>query len=174
MRSGKGRSGGWRGGAGGGELLFQRVGDGKAVVVGCHGWSGALRQSKKSPASAARAFKYARIRTKSTFAAGNAASAVCRHSLVRCWRRQVRSPTSRYVVTFPCVRSPPSCVRNRRAYVRSLWVPQGDRKGSVAGHALGTGRWPICGELLERIRDIRSSEKVFWRKVLGMCATSAD
>ena len=29
-------------------------------------------------------------------------------------------------------------------------------------------------ELLERIRDIRSSEKVFWRKVLDMYATSVD
>ena len=26
-------------------------------------------------------------------------------------------------------------------------------------------------ELLARIRDIRSSEKVFWRKVLDVCAT---
>ena len=29
-------------------------------------------------------------------------------------------------------------------------------------------------ELLERIRDIRSSEKAFWRKVLDIYATSAD
>ena len=29
-------------------------------------------------------------------------------------------------------------------------------------------------ELLERIRDIRSSEKVFWRKVLDIYATSMD
>jgi len=29
-------------------------------------------------------------------------------------------------------------------------------------------------ELLARIRDIRSSEKVFWRKVLDICATSID
>ena len=29
-------------------------------------------------------------------------------------------------------------------------------------------------ELLERIRDIRSSEKVFWRKVLYIYATSVD
>ncbi len=29
-------------------------------------------------------------------------------------------------------------------------------------------------ELLERIRDIRSSEKVFWRKVLDIYATSVD
>jgi hypothetical protein len=29
-------------------------------------------------------------------------------------------------------------------------------------------------ELLARIRDIRSSEKVFWRKVLDIFATSVD
>lgn len=29
-------------------------------------------------------------------------------------------------------------------------------------------------ELLDRIRDIRSSEKVFWRKVLDIYATSID
>ncbi|MBB5638312.1 hypothetical protein HDE68_004241 [Pedobacter cryoconitis] len=29
-------------------------------------------------------------------------------------------------------------------------------------------------ELLTRIRDIRSSEKVFWRKVLDVYATSID
>jgi hypothetical protein len=29
-------------------------------------------------------------------------------------------------------------------------------------------------ELLERIRDIPSSEKVFWRKVLDIYATSVD
>ena len=29
-------------------------------------------------------------------------------------------------------------------------------------------------ELLERIRDIRSSEKVFWRKVLDIYATSSN
>ena len=32
----------------------------------------------------------------------------------------------------------------------------------------------ILNELLERIRDIRSSEKVFWRKVLDIYATSVD
>jgi len=29
-------------------------------------------------------------------------------------------------------------------------------------------------ELLARIRDIRSSEKIFWRKVLDIYATSID
>ena len=37
---------------------------------------------------------------------------------------------------------------------------------------LGGGNY--FDELLERIRDIRSSEKVFWRKVLDIYATSID
>ena len=37
-----------------------------------------------------------------------------------------------------------------------------------------TGGKDYFDELLERVRDIRSSEKVFWRKVLDIYATSAD
>lgn len=37
-----------------------------------------------------------------------------------------------------------------------------------------TGGGTYFDELLERIRDIRSSEKVFWRKVLEIYATSVD
>ena len=36
------------------------------------------------------------------------------------------------------------------------------------------GTSPYFEELLARIRDIRSSEKVFWRKVLDIYATSVD
>ena len=36
------------------------------------------------------------------------------------------------------------------------------------------GTSPYFEELLARIRDIRSSEKVFWRKVLDIYATSID
>ena len=38
----------------------------------------------------------------------------------------------------------------------------------------GKGQKDYFDELLERIRDIRSSEKAFWRKVLDIYATSAD
>ena len=38
----------------------------------------------------------------------------------------------------------------------------------------GKGQTDYFDELLERIRDIRSSEKVFWRKVLDIYATSID
>ncbi len=46
-----------------------------------------------------------------------------------------------------------------------------DEKLKAAGAAAGTNYFD---ELLERIRDIRSSEKVFWRKVLDIYATSID
>src|SRR5690606_27516281 len=36
------------------------------------------------------------------------------------------------------------------------------------------GRGNYFDELLARIRDIRSSEKIFWRKVLDIYATSID
>lgn len=36
------------------------------------------------------------------------------------------------------------------------------------------GGWDYFDELLARIRDIRSSEKLFWRKVLDIYATSID
>lgn len=36
------------------------------------------------------------------------------------------------------------------------------------------GNNPYFEELLARIRDIRSSEKVFWRKVIDIFATSID
>lgn len=38
----------------------------------------------------------------------------------------------------------------------------------------GEGHKDYFDELLARIRDIRSSEKVFWRKVLDIYATSID
>jgi len=38
----------------------------------------------------------------------------------------------------------------------------------------GPGRTDYFDELLARIRDIRSSEKVFWKKVLEIYATSID
>lgn len=41
-------------------------------------------------------------------------------------------------------------------------------------HLKQAGGGNYFDELLERIRDIRSSEKVFWRKVLDIYATSMD
>ncbi len=60
------------------------------------------------------------------------------------------------------------------------WATARLREYIVKGFALNDERLKDAGggayfdELLERIRDIRSSEKVFWRKVLDIYATSVD
>ena len=61
-----------------------------------------------------------------------------------------------------------------------IWATQRLREYIVKGFAMDDERLKQAGgggyfkELLARIRDIRSSEKVFWRKVLDIYATSID
>ena len=61
-----------------------------------------------------------------------------------------------------------------------IWATQRLREFIIKGFALDDERLKRMGggnyfeELLARIRDIRSSEKVFWRKVLDIYATSVD
>lgn len=61
-----------------------------------------------------------------------------------------------------------------------IWATQRLREYIVKGFAMDDERLKNAGggnyfdELLARIRDIRSSEKVFWRKVLDIYATSID
>nr|VFJ60875.1 MAG: Uncharacterized conserved protein [Candidatus Kentron sp. DK] len=61
-----------------------------------------------------------------------------------------------------------------------IWATERIREYIVKGFTMDDERLKRMGgggyfdELLERIRDIRSSEKVFWRKVLDIYATSCD
>ncbi len=61
-----------------------------------------------------------------------------------------------------------------------IWATQRLREYIVKGFTMDDERLKVAGgggyfdELLERIRDIRSSERVFWRKVLDIYATSID
>jgi hypothetical protein len=60
-----------------------------------------------------------------------------------------------------------------------IWATQRLREYIVKGFMLDdarlkAGKSGYFDELLERIRDIRSSEKEFWRKVLDIYATSVD
>src|SRR3990167_6115410 len=61
-----------------------------------------------------------------------------------------------------------------------IWATQCMREYVVKGFTMDDERLKQAGggnyfdELLARIRDIRSSEKVFWRKVLDIYATSID
>ena len=61
-----------------------------------------------------------------------------------------------------------------------IWATQRIREYLVKGFVLDDDRLKAAGggryfeELLDRIRDIRASERVFWRKVLDIYATSID
>jgi len=71
-------------------------------------------------------------------------------------------------------------VKSHRGTQFRIWATQRLREYIVKGFALDDERLKQAGgsnyfdELLARIRDIRSSEKVFWRKVLEIYATSID
>ena len=71
-------------------------------------------------------------------------------------------------------------VKSHRGTQFRIWATQRLREYIIKGFALDDERLKRRGggnyfeELLARIRDIRSSEKVFWRKVLDIYATSID
>jgi hypothetical protein len=71
-------------------------------------------------------------------------------------------------------------VKSHRGTQFRIWATQRLREYLVKGFALDDERLKRTGggnyfdELLARIRDIRSSEKVFWRKVLDIYSTSID
>ena len=71
-------------------------------------------------------------------------------------------------------------VKSHRGTQFRIWATQRLREYLIKGFALDDERFKAGGlgryfdELLARIRDIRSSEKVFWRKVLDIYATSVD
>lgn len=71
-------------------------------------------------------------------------------------------------------------VKSHRGVQFRIWATQRLREYVIKGFTLDDERLKRGGggnyfdELLSRIRDIRSSEKVFWRKVLDIYATSID
>jgi hypothetical protein len=71
-------------------------------------------------------------------------------------------------------------VKSHRGTQFRIWATQRLREYIVKGFALDDERLKRAGggnyfeELLARIRDIRSSERIFWRKVLEIYATSID
>ena len=71
-------------------------------------------------------------------------------------------------------------VKSHRGTQFRIWATERLREYFVKGFTLDDERLKRSGggnyfdELLARIRDIRSSEKVFWRKVLEIYATSID
>ena len=71
-------------------------------------------------------------------------------------------------------------VKSLRGTQFRIWATQRLREFIVKGFTMDDERLKAAGggnyfeELLNRIRDIRSSERVFWRKVLDIYATSID
>ena len=71
-------------------------------------------------------------------------------------------------------------VKSLRGTQFRIWANSVLREYLIKGFAMNddllkqAGGGSYFDELLERLRDIRSSEKVFWRKVLDIYATSVD
>jgi len=71
-------------------------------------------------------------------------------------------------------------VKSHRGTQFRIWATQKLKEYIIKGFTMNDDLLKKAGggnyfdELLERIRDIRSSEKVFWRKVLEIYATSID
>lgn len=71
-------------------------------------------------------------------------------------------------------------VKSHRGTQFRIWATQKLKEYLIKGFVMDDDRLKQSGagnyfdELLSRIRDIRSSEKVFWRKVLEIYATSID
>lgn len=71
-------------------------------------------------------------------------------------------------------------VKSHRGVQFRTWATSRLKEYLIKGFAMDDARLKQAGggdyfdELLERIRDIRSSEKVFWKKILDIYATSID
>ncbi len=71
-------------------------------------------------------------------------------------------------------------INSKKATEFRIWATKILKEYIIKGFALNdeklknNGENPYFEELLARIRDIRSSEKVFWRKILDIYATSID
>ena len=71
-------------------------------------------------------------------------------------------------------------INSKKATEFRIWATRVLKEYMIKGFALNderlknNGDSPYFEELLARIRDIRSSEKIFWRKVLDIYATSID
>lgn len=71
-------------------------------------------------------------------------------------------------------------VKSIRGTQFRIWANELIKEYLIKGYNLNVDRFKNNGggvyfeELLEKIRDIRSSEKVFWRKILDIYATSID
>ena len=105
-----------------------------------------------------------------------------RESVVRDFRTTA-SDGKNYVVTYynlDIIISVGYRVKSLRGTQFRIWATKRLREYIVKGFTMNdellknNGQGVYFEELLTRIRDIRSSEKVFWRKILDLYATSID
>jgi hypothetical protein len=92
--------------------------------------------------------------------------------------REVARTVDRY--SLPPILAVGYRVRSQRGTQFRIWATERLREYLVKGFAMDDHRLKRAGggnyfdEWLARIRDIRSSERVFWRKVLDIYAPSSD
>ena len=71
-------------------------------------------------------------------------------------------------------------VKSKEGTKFRIWANEKLKEYLIKGYNLNVERFknngndPYFDELLDKLRDIRSSEKVFWRKILDIYATSVD
>ncbi len=161
-----------------GEILLYRTEDGRTRVE-CRFAEDSLWLSQAGMAELYQTSKQNVAKhLKSIFAEGE----LSRDSVVNSWLTTA-ADGKRYRVlhyNLPAILAVGYRVRSLRGTQFRRWATARLEEYLVKGFTLDDERLknPDAGiyfeELLERIRDIRSSEKVFWRKVLDIYATSID
>ncbi|KXK51713.1 MAG: virulence RhuM family protein [Chlorobi bacterium] len=164
----------------GGEIILYQHGDSPAIAVRLDGDTVWLTQQQLSDL-----FQTSRTNVvehiANIYAEGELSQeATCRES------RQVRTEGNRTVTrtilfyNLDLIISLGYRVRSHTATAFRIWATERLREYLVKGFTMDDARLKNLGggsywkELLERIRDIRSSEKVLYRQVLDLYATSID
>lgn len=166
---------------GGGEMHIYATQDGKAdISVRIDGETAWLTQAQMAELFETTP-QNVTIHIKNIYEEGELAeAATCKDYLqVRSeGSREVRRPLKHY--NLDVIISVGYRVKSRRGTQFRIWATERLREYLVKGFTMDDARLKQQGggshfdELLTRIRDIRSSEKVFWRKVLDIYATSED
>ena len=164
----------------GGEIILYQRGDAPAIEVRLDGDTVWLSQQQL-----ADLFQTSRTNVVEHIANIYEEGELSREATCREFR-QVRTEGSRQVArTLPfynldLIISLGYRVRSRIATAFRIWATERLREYLVKGFTMDDERLKNLGggsywkELLDRIRDIRSSEKVLYRQVLDLYATSAD
>ena len=164
----------------GGEIILYQRGDAPAIDVRLDGDTVWLSQQQL-----ADLFQTSRTNVVEHIANIYAEGELCQEATCREFR-QVRTEGSRQVArplpfyNLDLIISLGYRVRSHIATAFRIWATERLREYLVKGFTMDDARLKNLGggnywqELLDRIRDIRSSEKVLYRQVLDLYATSVD